>query len=542
MPTNVNTAGGIVQGISDVQDYSRERPIRDARVAEANLVKSRAEAAISTGLPKAEADQQVELLQSQVKTMQAQALKAETFSAFDRYSVDSDPKHLNAFLESARKNPIGSKIYTDLLRLDPAQPNQFTKAQLGQMGVDNPDEYLAHPELASSKLIGTMKDGSQKLIDVNKLYQTTGYTEYMQDKQLKSLHVRSQIDAILAGPQTAETNMIGKIAKEEGISFTEAATKYYKMKKPGGGSGSGSAQERIAAQLMEKDESLTWENALTKAKLLTTSGSALERETSRIVEEEGGNYQETYSTLKAEKDRTNKRKQLDEAKTVRAKIDELAGGDYLASGDKDETTRRKIGPLVTELENLTGKELSNDDKKTARELRNLFSLGSKAGEGLTEKDVGFYDNTLKNVKKYFTDDATGVENTSAYSTFVNTLRHAFFGSALTATEAESFRVAAGSLKQQLGPVLAGLKTQLSTVQDQMKTIADMNDEHVSQYYMGTSLEHMDKVMHALDERIKLVSDIQEAQVLRASKPVEGQKPAEDAPPARPSLDDIFGAQ
>ncbi len=539
----VDLAAGLVEGVANVQDYQRDKPARDARNSQAQLIQARANASLNAGAPQAEADAQVEQLKNQVRSMQMQTLKQDTFSAFDRYSADGDVKHLNTFLDSARKNPIGKDIYTELLRVDPAQPNSFTKAQLGQMGVDNPDEYLAHPELAKSKVIGTMKDGSQKLIDVNKLYQTTGYTEYMDEKNLKKLQVRSQIDLAVNGPQSAETGMIGRIAKEQGISLTEAATQFYKMKKPGGnGHGSGSAQERIAAQLMEQDPSLSWEDSLTKAKTLTTSGSALEREAARVVQEQGGNYQEVYSGLKSEQERTSKRKQLDEAKNVRAKIDEISGGDFLAKGDLDEVTRRKVGPLITELENLTGKELSTEEKKTARELRNLFALGETAGKGLKAEDVGLIDNTLKSVKKYFSDDATGVENTAAYSTFANVLRNTLYGASLTATEVEAFRTAAGTLKQQLGPVLSGLKVQLSTVKEQMKAIVDMNDEHIAQYYLGTSLEHMDKVMSAMDERIKLFTDLQDSQVIRASKPAEQttqQAPAAtNAPAARPSLDEI----
>ncbi len=541
---NIDLASGVVDGLAAVHQYRQEREVRDARNSQAELVKQRANATMAAGVPAAQANAEVTQLQNQLRSSQAQSLKQETFSAFDRYSADGDTRHLNTFLQSAKKNPVGSTMYSDIVRIDPMQPNNFTKAQLGQMGIDNPDEYLAHPELAQSKVIGTTTNGEQKLIDINKIYQATGYTEYISNKQLKQLQVRAEIDKTLNGPQSAETSMIGKIAKEQGISLTEAATQFYKMKKPGGGAAGGgrtSVQERIAARLMEQDPELPWEDAIVKAKLMTTSGSALEREATRVSGETGADYQDVYSELKDEKDRTNKRKQLDEAKTVRSQIDELSGGDFLAKGAPDEVTRRKIGPLITELEALTGKELSTEEKKTVRELRNLFQLAEKAGTGLKGEDVGFIDNTLKNVKKYFKDDATGVENTSAYSTFVNTLRNTYFGATLTPSEIEAFKSAAGSLKQQLGPVLAGLKTQMSTVQEQMKAIADFNDEHIAQYYLGTSLEQMDKVMGAIDERINMFNELQDSEVIRASKPVEQTQPAAAATPAsRPSLDDIFG--
>ncbi len=535
MAMSADIGAGIARGLAETGDYIRDTPNRESRNAQAKLIQSQAQAKMQAGVPQTEANLEVEQLKSQLNQLQMQSLQKDTYAAFDRYTADGDTNHLNKFFQNAKQNPLGAELYSNIARIDPIRDTPEVRAQLGKLGIDNLDDYMAHPELFKSKALITQPDGTQVVSDLNNVMAATGYTDYLGAKKLGQLQQRANIDKILQGPQSAETNLIRKIAEEKGISVTAAAAEYYGMKNKGKGGTSGSAQERIAKQLMDDDPELSEEEALAKAKGLTTSGSALEREARRISEAEGKDFQTVYSELKETSERTNKRKQLDEAKSVRKEIDSIAGGDFLANGAKDETTRRKIGPLITEIEGLTGKSLNTDDKKTARDLRDLFALGSKAGEGLTAAETGFYDNTLKNVKKYFSDDATGTEATSAYSTFVNTLRNTFYGATLTVPEMDAFRSAAGSLKQQLGPVLAGLKTQLSTVQEQMKTIYDMNDEYVAQYYLGTSLEQMNKVMHSIDERVKFFTDLEQEQIIKA-------KPSTTDKPPKRSLDEIFGAK
>jgi len=534
MPTSVDIASGVTRGLAKVADYNRDSDAREARNSRARLMQQQAEAQIASNLPKAQADVEVEQLKSQLSTMQAESLKKDTFNAFSRYDSDNDTSHLNTFLANAKKNPLGQGMYANIARFDPLRDTPEVRAQLGQMGVDNIEDYLANPELAASKVLVTQTDGTQTVSDMNKMYAMTGYTDYLGEKQLAKLNQRAAIDRLIQGPQSAETNLIRKMAEEQGISITKAAQNYFRDKQGGASGGRKSAQERIADEIMAENPEMSMEDAMIRAKQLTTSGSALEREARRVAGETGEDFQSVYQRLKNNEERTTKRKQLDEAENVRAKIDETVGGDFLALDTVDDKTRAKIGRHITELESLTGKSFSTDDKKELRKLRNLMQLGGKAGEKLTEADTGFIDATLKSVKKYFVDDAKGTEASSAYQTFANTLRNMFYGATLTDAEIEAFRAASGSLKQQLKPALAGLKTQLSTVQDQMKTIYELNDEYIAQYYLGSSLQQMEKVMDAMDERIALFDEIED-DVIKAEVPVKGAETQ-----SRPSLDEIFG--
>lgn len=540
MATSVDISSGIVNGLKNVQDYSRDRPERDARRAQAQLIQKRSEAQVTANLPQQQANVELETLKQQLKTMQANSLKAETYSSFDRFNSDGDFNHLNTFLTNAKQNPIGSQLYSNMVRFDPISDTPEVRAQLGQMGVDNVADYIANPELARSKALATQADGTQKVIDMNKVYGMTGYTDYLGAKKLEALNSRVAIDRLLQGPQSAETNMIRQIAEEQGISLTKAAQEFYTSKRSGTTGGRTSAQERIADEIQTENPEMSREDAMIRAKQLTTSGSALEREARRISSETGENFQSTYTSLKNNEERTTKRKQLDEAEQVRSKIDEATGGNFLELEKVDDNTRRKVGRYITELESLTGSKFTTDDKKELRKLRNLMQLGGKAGEKLTDADTGFIDATLKSVKKYFVDDATGTEASSAYQTFANSLRNMFYGATLTDAEIEAFRLASGSLKQQLKPALAGLKTQLSTVQDQMKSIYDLNDEYVAQYYLGTSLGKMEEVMNAMDERIDLFDELEQSQNIKATVPIQGKTNESSEIPARPSLNEIFG--
>ncbi|UOF80207.1 hypothetical protein [Caudoviricetes sp.] len=530
----LNIGASVVEGLSNAADYGRDTPNREARNSQAKLIKAQADAQLQSGMPQAQADKDVAILQAQVADLKNEALKKSTYNAFDRYSLDGDTSHLNTFLEEAKKSH--GTMFQDIVRVDPITDTPVVKAQLGQIGVDDTATYVGIPELAQSKVLATHPDGTQSVLDMNKLYAMTGYTNYMGEKRLKDLHVKTAIDQALNGPMSPETNLIAKIAKEKGVSLTEAAATYYKLKKPAGG-GSGAVIERTADVIQEQNPEMDRITALEEAKKVLSSGSELEREARRLSDANGTSYQDEFRKLQLEQNRTAPRKQLDEANTVRQEIDTLAGGDFLAK-PVDESTRRRIGPKITELEKLTGKELSTDDKKTARELRALFAMGDKAATELTPEVTGFIDNTLHNVKKYFTDNSKGEEGLAAYATFRNFARNALMGATLTPEEVKAFNSASGTAKQQLGPILADMKVQLMDMKNKLQSIYAFNDEHVAQYYLGTSLEQIDKSTHALDARIKFLSGIEDSKVKKVLKP---SVPVQAQDAAKPTLDDIFGA-
>lgn len=492
----VDYGSAAVAGLADVAEYNRERPAREARNSQAKLMKEKADAQLQAGLPKVQSELEVEQLKLQLESTKAASVRQMTFSAFDRYSLDGNIAHMNQYLTDLKSMEPG--LMGDIVRVDKLEDTPEVRAQLGHMGVDSPEAYLSNEKLAGSKLIGTRSDGSLQLVDLNRVYAGTGYTSYMQTKQLEELKLRTAVDQALYG--TGDNSMIRRIADEQGISLTEAAAEYYKLKKPKGASGYSSTVERVAQRVLEANPDLSELEALEEANAILTSGSATEREAERLSRENNTSVQDEYAKIRAKESRTGTRKQLDEAKVVRSEIDEAAGGDFLAK-PTDPATRRKVGPLITELEQLSGKALTQKDKETARELRALFALGTKAAKDLTSEETGFIDNTLHNVRKYITDSVEGVEADSAYATFRNFARNALMGASLTAGESAEFNKASGTLKQQLGPVLAEMKVQLEDLQSKMQSIYDFNDEHIAQYYLGTSLEQAEQSISEVKKRI-----------------------------------------
>jgi hypothetical protein len=272
------------------------------------------------------------------------------------------------------------------------------------------------------------------------------------------------------GNKSGDYRLIHELSEEKQIPLSDAMREFYGMRRSG--VKSGSTVERVAEDLRAKDPTLTLEQSLKDATKLTES-------------------------------RTSDQKNLGSADLVRSDIDKTVGGDFFSADMNDPKLRRIAGPKITELEKYTGRELSQEDKRVARQMRSLISLGGSAGSNLSDEETGILDNTLVNLKKYISDEVDdGTEGIAAYETFRNSLRNALYGASLTASEITAFNNAAGSLKQKTGPVLKQLRTQMSDVRSQLQSIYDFNDEYVAHYYLGRSREDIDKTIEALDSRIK----------------------------------------
>ena len=108
-------------------------------------------------------------------------------------------------------------------------------------------------------------------------------------------------------------------------------------------------------------------------------------------------------------------------------------------------------------------------------------------------------------KKYISDDVEGVDGVSSYETFRNIFRNSLYGASLTASEIQAFEKAAGNLKQQTGPVLAQLRTQMQDVRQQLRSVADFEDPMMAYYYLGRSQDDVLAAIDQIDKRIELIS-------------------------------------
>lgn len=492
-----NTAllSGITQGLSNVLDYERERPERERRAAietaeaaslhqerksrqedrvyrrqEAVTRQQQAAAKFEQSMALGEAQQsktelQLEEMKASLKKERQARLKTETFNAFRQYNGDGDTRHLNNFLQSAKQ--MGDKTWGHWSRFDPLTRTPQTEAMLGQAGVTDLDEYFSDPNLVKSKVLATDANGQQTLLDMNKLQQGTGYTQQMTTEELKEARERAAIDSLVMGTESAETNMIRKIAEEEGISLLEAHKLYKESKGTGG-----STVERVARKLMNDDPELTFSQALKKAARLQASPSG------------------------AEKD-------IAVTSTVREKLHSLSStGSFYDADLDDPKVREKAGELIVDLEKATGRKLTGETKRAARQMRSLLRLGGVAGAELSEDETGIIDNLFYRVKKYFSDNIEGASGATAYNAMRNVQRNALMGATLTKAELAAFDQAAGTLGQQLGPVLAAMKTSMEDVREQLQTIVDFEDPMAAKYYLGTSMEQAEAAIDAIDERLR----------------------------------------
>lgn len=474
------------QGLANVAQYERERPEREMRAQEAKMrqqmsMQQLQEYQQQAPLRKSQAELALEQNTMQLRDEQAKRLRNETFSSFDMYEADSDPRHLNNFLRSAKANPAGRAMWSQWVRFDPLTRTPETEAMLGQAGITDVNSYFSDPELVKSKVLGTDQNGQRTLLDMNKLYQATGYAGYTDARTLEALQARAQIENLMKGPQSAETNMIAKIAEERGISTYEAAKEYFQLRNSG--KSAGSSIERIAAELREQNPNLSYEESIRQAARTSAGPSTTEKD-------------------------------IGVTAGVRQQLHDLAGGNFYDLDLTDSRNRAKAGELIVDLEHATGRRLSDATKRIAKDLRSLSALGATAGSELTPDETGIIDNMLYSVGKYINNNVEGVNGVSAYETFRNVFRNALYGASLTATEVSAFEKAAGNLKQQLGPVLAQLKTQMVDVKNQLQSIADFEDPMVAYYYLGQSQDDVLSAVQQIERRIELMDEVAAKRVNR----------------------------
>lgn len=541
---NASLFSGVAQGVAQAGAAAdaREaaRPELEARRKLATTRQQTAELALQAQqnlapLQQTTAELKVDMLEQQLKQQQSTTLKTQTFDAFRNYQADGDTRHLNNFLSAAKQMP--NNPYGDYVRIDDLDSvDTHTVDQLLQKaGIEEPASV--REDVKGNFVVATDAAGGQSLIQMDKLYAGTGYSQVMNREALAQQQVQAQITNLLTGPRSAETTLIRDIAKDQNVSLADAVGIYNESKKT---TSATSALERIAKQVKESNPGMSDEDAILRAKELTTSRTAPEREASLLAEKEGIPFDEALNVVNTRKERSTSRKQLDELSDARVKLDEVTGGSFFDADLTDPSTRRKAGPIITEIEKLSGKELSNEDKRLARNIRDLTALGAKAGSNLTEDEVGLMDRMLRQVKSYVSSEVDdGTAGVAAYESFRNIFRNSLYGASLTATEVKAFDSAMGTLGQQAGPVLAKLNESMRSMRNQMQAIYDLNDEQVAFYYLGRGLDELDQAIESIDERIELVSNNLEGQDVLTAEP----EIVEDAPPVRDvDLDAIFGAQ
>jgi len=509
--TNIYMGEAISKGASNVATYNRERPERDARREEAQ---SRQELSAlkledykdTAQNRKSRQDLELEQTKQQLNQLQSTSAEKATYAAFDAYESTDDIKHLNNFLTDIKKTPQGARMYGGMTRLDKITDTPENRSQLSRAGITDLDGYFSDPDKHGNHVVATSPDGKQSVIDLDTIYKQTRYLTYADKTASERFKARRNISSLQKyGIAFGEMNNIERAARSISEETGEAySTVLERLSK---GKSGGSRLERVAANLMEDDPDLTYNEAISKAARLGSAGSAIEREYERVKEGDR-TLSDDEARNQARKNierRTTKARDVESARDVRVQMDEAAGGDFFEADLADPKMRRKMGPLVAELEQFSGKELSVKDRDRLHNIRKLMALGETAGAEITDEETGLLDNTLHNLKKYMSDSVVGIKGTAAYATFRNVLRHALYGSALSAAEIKSFNEAMGTLKQKKGPVLQELLTQMEDLKTELQGVYDMTDPHLAYYYSGKTKEEMSGIITQMERRIDFIS-------------------------------------
>lgn len=522
MSTNAYIGAGIAAGAKDVQNTLRAEPERQARLAEAKNRQemSKLQLASAKQLQPSQTAAQFQALQNELYTMQKQGLQQRTYDSFKAYDGDGNVKHLNAFLKTAKSNPIGQSMYGNAVRYDEVTRSKESEAALKKMGITDIDGFFENPREAGNFVWSTDSKGQKHLTDLDKVYAMTGYTQHMDDAELQRMNTRSLIQQRMrSGESKSRVTALERVAQQkaeaEGIPLHQA----YEELKKGSSSARGSETERLARELMEKNPGMDYLEAYEQATgMKRGSGSSEEREARRIAEETGRDYNEVFEEVKRRGERTTAQKSTDEINQTKDELDKQFENGFLDADLSTPDARRKASRYITRIEK--DFPMTTEDRRIATELRQLTNLARTAGDQITDKEAGPIDSMIRSVKKYLSNDVGGTEGTAAYETFRNTLRHALYGASLTQGEISAFNSAAGSLKEQTGPVLVKMKTQLGEIKSKLEAVYDMNDEYVAKYRLNMDLDEVAKVIGAIDERVDFFSGIavpdQEVTVIRPS--------------------------
>jgi hypothetical protein len=411
--------------------------------------------------------QQLELQQLQTNKLFAELAKGTAFSAFGRYEADGNVRHLNTMLQDLKQNPAGANLLPDVVRLDQiTASNPQDDELLQQFGIQDVEGFHADEKIQERFVKATLANGATQIQDMGELFVGSGYAKYMKDANIDMLLDQS----LIAQRMQSKSNP-------------------------------SSALEREIALVMEEQPDIDREEAANIAKGRLGKGSEAER----LSTSTGDTVAASKEALRAAPSEERNQLKVDEAK---ANLDEHFGGDFQFAdlSDLSKEDRVKIDQNLRRLEKVGGLELSVADRKSLQDIAQLTILGDPTSK-ITSSETGILDRMFNTAKKYVSDEVGGVEATSAYAAFRNSVRHALFGSALTEAEIKSFSEAFGTLGQQAGPVMQQFVTALTQVKGKLQSIADTNDPYVIKARVGKSQEELEDMIFEIEERVKQFSVI-----------------------------------
>jgi len=415
-----------------------------------------------------------------------------TYDAFTRYDDDNgNVDHFNTLIKQLDKR--GSSLFGDIARVD--RINTTDIIMMDQTGLNKAlqNEILNNHEVAKSYVKITAKDGSISFGDMDMLKSVaTGYTQDIapaREKKRMEMVRETEYLTSIGIPTTVNSREAFRAARADFPDADPNSSEFQEAYKKRLDELRTTGKGRYSSRNATNEEGYA-ERALA-AEGLAIGDSEYETRYNELVAE--------YRNLR----KTSTKKNLEGANEAEDRL-----MDHSFFDEEQTITRESLGRKgrmaierdIRALEQQGGAELKADTRKSLLQIRGLAHLGDKAGQ-LTRKETGLMDNFLFGVRKYFTDTTTGVEATAAYAEYRNLARHALFGSVLPMQEVKSFIESFGSLKQQVGPILAHLKSSMEKVKGDYDTIAAGENELVMLWRTGMTEDELDNTIRNLDQRI-----------------------------------------
>lgn len=489
-------------GITQAVSAYRSAPMREAQRQEAEERIAQSKARQDT--VEERESMEMQMLRNQARQANAAAVKQQSFDAFRFYESDGNVRHLNTFFQSMRSNPMG-KQFANTVRVDALTASNENDRLLQQAGYEDPQEVYNSPELSKNLVVAVRPDGTRELSNMTNVYAATGYTKYMEDQQLEQMERTFRLNQMVQqGNSVTEAQQIEKLTQSimasSGASYSDAYAQVMDMKNQ-----SRSAESQMINSIARERNIDTLEAAELYYNTKTGGGRRQSNEQAfidnYISENPGTSYTEAAEAYAA-RTPTSTQREADDIESVKDSLDEMNFFD-LSMSDLSAKDRANVHRQVARIEDLRGIELSTEDKRVMRDLRNLTTLGTIAGTDLTDAETGIIDRMINKVKAYTTNEVGGKAATSAYESFRNIFRNALYGATLTQSEIDAFNAATGTLGQQTRPLLAQFKTQMLSIKDQLESVRDYNDPYIAHYYLGSDIDNVDDAIRAIEERIGL---------------------------------------
>ncbi|MCI4436959.1 MAG: hypothetical protein JHC33_09155 [Ignisphaera sp.] len=432
-------------------------------------------------------------LRMQVQATQDQLAKQATYSAFDAYNEDGDPRHLNSLLQD--NQVVREHVFPQVLRVDNINLADANDARLFEQQTGTPlSEFASAADFDKVRkrfVKVTTKQGEQKITDMAQLYGGTGYVKYKSAQQAAALAADLDLRKKAADIDklNAEANKANRMGTPDWVYPTRTA----------GGLG-GTALERNAAAVGAARERLA-------------NGEGTEADQA-LVDMSNSDIAGTTPGKQALLDNTEQ--QL---------FSNFGGEDKFFSTPFTPGTEeyRKAERSVRKIEALSGVHLTAKQVENIGNIRKTIAAG-KSAQGLTNADMGLVDSTLKSLGAYVSDDAMGAEARSAWAGIRNQLLHAFAGSAMNEGELARWGEQFGNLYQQGGPVLTTLANALNQLGGDLDSLRLSLPEASFHVRLGSDVSQLNSVIENIGKAAAALSAKAGAPVkpMTPSYPVNGQ--------------------